>query len=280
MVGRKRTTGVAPMTKVLIPAPLVVVCTDADRREDALRLAGRLCVPSVDAVEPLQNGYALVFQNHRLELHSAGNERSRPLFVDFVDGATGFRRLTGQSRKQPLARAVGVKGTPPSVVDATAGLGRDAFLLACLGCAVTLLERSPVLHALLADGLKRAVGASAATDAVLTRMTLRLGDGRTYLTELPASERPDVVYLDPMYTPSRRSALSKKEVRLCRELVGDDLDAVELFKSAQRAATGRVVVKRHPSAEPLAPNPTICYKGRTVRYDAYLRAPISSGSGM
>jgi 16S rRNA (guanine1516-N2)-methyltransferase len=42
------------------------------------------------------------------------------------------------------------------VIDGTAGLGKDAFVLAGLGCKVTLVERHPVVVALLADGLARA----------------------------------------------------------------------------------------------------------------------------
>jgi 16S rRNA (guanine1516-N2)-methyltransferase len=261
-------------------AKVVVVAGETAFREDAIRLAERLGLPIADTVEPPRGGYSLVFARHRLELHSSTVGRSRPLFVDFVGGTTGYRRVSGQSRKQPLARAVGVKGSPPTVVDATAGIGRDAFLLAGLGCNVTMLERSPVLHALLSDALKRAAGASTAIDDILSRMTLHRADARRFLQELPARQRPEVVYLDPMYAPSKRSALSGREVRLCRELVGGDLDAAELFDVARQVATGRVVVKRHRSADPLAPNPTVRFEGRTVRYDAYLRKPISSGSGI
>lgn len=261
-------------------AQVVIVVENPARGAEAARLAEALQLAIVSGSSSPRDVFALTFVASRLELRSPCVDRSRPLYVDFVDGATGFRRMSGQSRKQPLARAIGVQAPPPTVVDATAGLGRDAFLLACLGCSVTMLERSPVLHALLADGLKRAAGATSSIDAVLARMTLHFADARTFLTELPVAQRPDVVYLDPMYTPAKRTAISKKGVRLCRELVGDDVDAGELFGVSRRVATGRVVVKRHPSAAPLAPDPTVRYEGRTVRYDAYLRVPIKSGSGM
>lgn len=225
-------------------------------------------------------GHRLSRTPQHLELQSLNGTRSRPLCVDFVGGPTGFRRMTGQSRQQPIARAVGIKGEAPYVIDATAGLGRDAFLLACLGCRVAMIERSRVLGALLADGLTRAAGQSAALDRIIGRLTLTIGDSRDILAALSRAERPEVVYLDPMYAPSKRTALSKKELRICRELVGDDADAVELLETARAVATQRVVVKRHPDAPPLAPDPTVSYKGRTVRYDAYLGAPSSSGSGI
>ena len=77
--------------------------------------------------------------------------------MDFVEGAVAHRRKFGGGRGQSIAKAVGLKsGAMPTVVDATAGLGRDAFVLASLGCKVTLIERSPVVAALLQDGLARA----------------------------------------------------------------------------------------------------------------------------
>ena len=57
-----------------------------------------------------------------------------------------------------LAKAVGLKkGACPDVIDCTAGLGRDAFVLASLGCRVVMLERVTVVHALLNDGLAQAL---------------------------------------------------------------------------------------------------------------------------
>lgn len=269
------------MTSPHISKSRIVVWSDtADRHEEAKRLAVSLGVPLCPDTKLRTGVGALVWTRSRLEYRAASDENWNPLFVDFVDGPTGFRRLSGQSRKQPLARAVGAKGVSPSVIDATAGLGRDAFLLACLGCRVTLIERSPLLHALLADGLRRAVGVTKSLDEVVSRMSLTFADSRTHLKAMDDQGRPDVVYLDPMYESSDRSAASKKEVRICRELVGDDEDASELFKVARSAAKTRVVVKRHPTAAPLAPDPTIQYEGRTVRYDAYLRAPANSGSGI
>jgi hypothetical protein len=52
------------------------------------------------------------------------------------------RRKFGGGRGEAVAKAVGIKGDYlPDVVDATAGLGRDAFVLASVGCRVRMLER-------------------------------------------------------------------------------------------------------------------------------------------
>ena len=69
------------------------------------------------------------------------------VFVDFVAGAMAHRRKFGGGRGEAIAKAVGIKGAElPSVIDATAGLGRDAFVLASIGCQVRLVERHPVVY--------------------------------------------------------------------------------------------------------------------------------------
>ena len=100
-----------------------------------------------------------------------------PLTIDFTTGAVAHRRQFGGGRGQALPRAIGMRGgNTPHVVDATAGLGRDAFLLASLGAKVTLIERSAQMHALLADALLRAADSDVAE--IISRMTLLHGDAK------------------------------------------------------------------------------------------------------
>ena len=86
------------------------------------------------------------------------------------------RRRSGHN--ELLGRAVGVKaGESPRVVDATAGLGRDAYVLGDLGCEVTLVERSPVLALLLAHALERArISSVESVRAAAASMCLRQAD--------------------------------------------------------------------------------------------------------
>jgi len=212
----------------------------------------------------------LVVGAHRLELWETGRGGTGPIFVDLVGGAVGYRRRSSRDRRQPLALAVALRDGPCTVVDATAGLARDAFLLAGLGCTVIAVERSEVLGALIRDGLQRGQAqGDAALQTVLNRMKLVVAEAREVLAGMTGSAAPDVVYLDPMYPPRRKSALAKKEMRICRRLVGDDPDAGELLEAARLAARKRVVVKRHHRAPPLAPRPVMQHIGKEVRYDVY-----------
>jgi 16S rRNA (guanine1516-N2)-methyltransferase len=191
---------------------------------------------------------------------------------DFVDGAVGYRFRAGASRRHALARAAGFgKGVIPTIVDATAGLGRDAFLLATSGAQVTLLERSPEVHDLLRDALARAAAESFELAAVVARMTLMRGDARDLLPGL----RADTVIVDPMHPPRTNSAIVKQEMRLLRELVGTDPDALELMQVALAADCKRVVLKWPLRAQPLVGlrKPSHSITGKTVRYDVFMIGP-------
>jgi 16S rRNA (guanine1516-N2)-methyltransferase len=117
-------------------------------------------------------------------------------------------------------------------------------------------------------------------NAVLERIALWQGDSRDVLRAMPPTDAPEVVYVDPMYIPQGKAALVKKEMRICRMLVGDDLDAGELFDAARAVAQQRVVVKRHRQAPPLAPGVSVSLRGHVVRYDVYVtKGPSISTMG-
>ncbi|WP_136066244.1 class I SAM-dependent methyltransferase [Modicisalibacter radicis] len=203
----------------------------------------------------------------------------KPLSADFVAGKADHRRRFGGGRGQLVAKACGLaKGVTPSVVDATAGLGRDAFVLAGLGAEVLMLERVPAIAALLEDALARA-GRDIEVAEIAARMRLcciDAGDSRALLAA--ASEAriaPQVIHLDPMFPHRDKSALVKKEMRLFRELAGDDDDAPRLLEAALDVATHRVAVKRPRKAPPIAgPRPAHTLEARTSRYDLYVHRSL------
>ena len=213
--------------------------------------------------------YALQFGLDGLQLVLLGPEAPGPVRVDFVAGAVAHRRQFGGGSGQMIAKAVGVQpGIRPAVLDATAGLGRDAFVLASLGCDVTLIERHPLIAALLEDGLLRARG-DVAVAPIVARMRLLTGNA-IELMRAWGGEAPQVIYLDPMFPHRDKSALVKKEMRLFRPLVGDDDDASALLEAALALASHRVVVKR-PRKAPVIGGvvPGYALEGNSSRFDIY-----------
>jgi 16S rRNA (guanine1516-N2)-methyltransferase len=161
------------------------------------------------------------------------------------------------------------------VLDATAGLGRDGFVLASLGCAVTLIERQPLIAALLEDGLARARG-DREVGPIVAQMQLLTGNA-IELMDAWEGEPPQVIYLDPMFPHRDKSALVKKEMRLFRPFVGDDLDAPALLAAALALASHRVVVKRPRKAPIIAgATPGYALEGKSSRYDIYPKKKLQA----
>ncbi len=197
----------------------------------------------------------------------------KPFRLDFTQGPVA-RRVHATGRRDPLARAIGLRPgrRRPRVLDATAGLGRDALILAGLGADVELRERHPVLWALLEDALVRARSADSPVAEATTRTRL-LPWGDTRIETWPQEAHdgaPRIIYLDPMHTPRGGAALVKKEMRIVRDLVGDDLDQAELLAWALAQPVHRVVVKRaagNPAISAYPPDQAI--PAGTVRFDIY-----------
>jgi len=250
-------------------------CAEPARRDTALRLAKQYELTQV--MRRPTSGYWLELGPERLELVTTGTHGA--VFAEFVEGAARHRRQQGGGRGQPVARAIGLKGGAPlpHVVDATAGLGRDAFVFATLGCRVTLLERSPVAAALLDDALDRALS-DQDTMEIAARMTLVHADAIRWLQQ-QSEERPDVVYVDPMFPDTGKSAAAKKDMQAFQHVIGDDQDSQTLLEAALGMATGRVVVKR-PRLGALIQGiaPTAQMEGKSTRFDIYsIKALRASG---
>ena len=219
----------------------------------------------------IDSGLALVQQVSHLELRQLDEPKVGGVIVDFTSDALTFRRLHGGGKKEAIARAIGLKGIDSlRVLDATAGLGRDAFVLASLGCVVDMIERSPVVAALLHDGLRRAASDGELSVWLPANMRLFHGVATDLLADWPHT-KPDVVYLDPMFPHRKKNAAVKKEMRLFQQLLGPDEDADLLLEPALALAKKRVVVKRPSGAPFLAgKKPQIEMLGKANRFDVYL----------
>jgi len=250
--------------------PAWAIAVDAPEREEYGRaLADRSGQPLV-ATDSAAFPFLLVVTPDHLELRRTGPNAPGPLHVDFTSGAMR-RRLQTLGKRSPLGKALGFSRTPPGkVVDATAGLGQDGFVIAALGRPITLVERCLPFFLLLEDALARAASHPDLA-AIVQRIELIHADARHWLAAQPTTERPDVVYLDPMYPPRTKSALSGKPMQLAQQLAGRDDDADELLEAALICARQRVAVKRPGRAPALANRqPDFAITGRKTRYDVYL----------
>lgn len=218
-----------------------------------------------------------------LALQPLNMGRVKPLRVDFQAGAAAHRRQFGGGRKQDIARACGLhQKNDLQILDATAGLGRDSFVLAGLGAAVHMVERDPVLWALLEDGLLRArTSDDPDLMAVMARLRLSAGDARKLHDA--ALGAPDVIYLDPMFPPRDKSAKVKADMQALHALLtpaeapGEPVPEADLLNWALARAVKRVVVKRPRLAATLGGStPDHQLSGKANRFDVYTLRRLAS----
>ena len=213
----------------------------------------------------------LLFHDDLIELFDT--RLNTAISVDFLRGTLAHRQQFGGGRGQAISKAMGLRsGITPSILDTTAGLAGDAFVLATLGCPVTMIERSPIIYSLIENAIERA-SLNENFQTILKQGFHAINqDANNYITEQRASDkgRPDVIYIDPMYPDRKKSALVKKDMQILQRLHGADDNSAELLDNALQYARKRVVVKRPAQAEPLSKKkPNTCIKSKKTRYDIY-----------
>ena len=214
--------------------------------------------------------FVLEADQGRWQIRSLKDKSFGTVHVDFASGKVAHRRIFGSPRNEAITRAIGFKKDAiPNILDLTAGLGQDAFILASVGCRVHMIERCNIIAALLYDGLKRAEKDNEIGQWVRKRLSLSFEDSLNGLKELPFE--PDVAYIDAMFPEKKKSALVRKEVQLLQKIVGQDSDQDGLLEVGRDIAKRRIVVKRPNSAEYLNnEKPNISIKSRNYRFDIYL----------
>ncbi len=221
----------------------------------------------------------LAFHNNRLQLLQRTSNLA-PLELDFIGGPMGYRRTHTSKKKELLVRALGLnkEKAPMFILDGTAGLGRDALMLAFFGAHVHMLERNPALSLLLVDALFRALLHEGTRTFVEKNLRLEHGDAREALSRFSDQSKnasklgktPDAIYLDPMYPKRPKQAAVKKQMQNLQTLLGHGFDAGELLEQALASQVRRVVIKRPNYAAPLTERkPDQVFQSKKNRFDVY-----------
>ena len=262
-------------------AGLAVCASTPDQAEQALALATRLDLPLLSAataaVDCTSFSALMMVTDQGPLLQQTGRNAPGPVQIDFGGKAMRHRRRGGHN--ELLGKAVGIgRKSGLHVIDATAGLGRDAFVLADLGCQVVLCEREPILVAMLQSALERAASSA---DAWLCEVTarMRLQPGDVLQQPVASLHGADIVYLDPMFPRRDKAAAVKKEMALFQRILPatcDLVDGAALFDWAASLEPARIVIKRPRKAATLTDRPpSHALSGKAVRYDVYVLKAIA-----
>lgn len=189
--------------------------------------------------------------------------------IDFLSEKMRYRCQHASLRSELVARAMGARPEDrPSIVDATAGLGQDSFILAYLGFEITLIEKSPIIHEILDKALQNA---SKKLPNIINRMHLVHNDAILWLKSLDHTNYPQIIYLDPMFPERKKSASVNKSMSSMHKIIENDDNCQELLGIALKTATQRVVIKRPRSAPKIIEHEVnFSLNGRTCRFDIYL----------
>jgi len=210
--------------------------------------------------------FYLFIDENGLALQATIKPAPGPLRVEFTKL---HKRIADALLHQNLLKACGVrKANRPSVLDATAGLGTDSFLLTAAGCCVQALEVNPIVYALLSDGFERYKQLGKQEQELISRLKIR---NENFLDINASREKVEVVYLDPMFPPKSKTAQVKKGMAYVQNLIGSDCQGEKMFEIAKKYAQERVVVKRAKSSPNITENQSdITFKGSSSRFDVYL----------
>ena len=177
-----------------------------------------------------------------------------------------LHRITrGRLSHEMLVKMTKTKSEHPVAVDATAGMGEDALLLAAAGYEVILFEQDAVIAALLRDAMNRAKNHPGLSKAI-GRMKLIEGDSIELMHDMVRS--PEVVYLDPMFPERRKSGLINKKLQLLQKLEQPCAQEEELLNAALFVRPKKIIIKRPLKGAYLAGRkPGYTVKGKAIRYD-------------
>lgn len=239
--------------------PIVINIGKGGDKDLAGSLASKIDAP---ITESKGDGLTVLFDSKGVWLNGYG--------LSYQGDFTGMiHRVTeGRLQHEMLVRAAKTEEQGLKAVDATAGMGEDAFLIAAYGYNVTLIEQNPVIAVLLKDAIRRAKKHPILKETA-SRMQVVQGDSTKILAEI--IDKIDLIYLDPMFPARQKTGLINKKLQLIQKLEPPCSTENELFDAAINTGASRIIVKRPLKSPHLADrNPNYMLNGKAIRYDCYV----------
>ena len=200
--------------------------------------------------------YRIKLYNNMLSVYNQLDKHH--VFVDFESKQLQFRSQSHLNAELIIKAVLGKKKQPINILDCTAGFGKDSYLMSLTGSQITAYESNPLMFALLKDGLNR---------SAIENITLHKKDALNFIKTSPC----EVIYIDPMYPATKKTAKNNKQMALLQSFVGHQSQMAEdLFIQARSSNAKKIVIKR-PVKAPYVNNtkPTSQIIGKAARFDVY-----------
>ena len=270
------------------------ISSTANKQSSAIKLAHKLVASN--ALPDSSPFHLHVNEHSQLQLIHEQSQQKSTVLVDFSNKTLQHKVNNSFNTKSGLIRAVSVRNKPrheTTVIDATAGLGNDAYVISTFGFPMIWIERNPIIYSLLRDGFERITTSTVLSPPTDVHHQQRLFNCQSVREVLNieaceyvpnvASQKVDVIYLDPMFTSESvaKKSTPKKGMQALRSLYHQsqflsiseqiawerkELD--QLIEWARSFASSKVILKR-PKTAPKHPLVTHSYsESDNIRFDA------------
>jgi 16S rRNA (guanine1516-N2)-methyltransferase len=240
-----------------------LVCPSANLQGLAEELASNLRINAIISNQPTDQPYLYLSEAGLSFFHPEARSKNK-FQIDFNSGSTGWR-VKRANHEKLIKKALGKSDRPLNILDCTAGMLQDTLLFLSLGHNVTALEQSKILFYLLQDALKRSDDQS-----IFEKLDLIHTDACSYAAQ---AKNFDVVYFDPMYPSTKKSALSSGQLEYVEKVLEVESvsnNAAKEFEVLQSIPKKKLIVKRPIKAEPFSQELNYQVFGKTTRFDVYL----------
>jgi 16S rRNA (guanine1516-N2)-methyltransferase len=210
----------------------------------------------LDPVLSSNNDYRIELFERKLSVYHTKDKHH--VFVDFDSKQLQFRSQAHLNAELVIKAVLGKKKQATSIMDCTAGFGKDAYLMSLTGSQITAYESNPLMCALLKDGLNR---------AHIDSIRVHKKDALAHIKKTDC----EVIYIDPMYPASKKSAKNNKQMTFLQSFIGHQTQMAEdLFEQAKLSNAKKIIIKRPVKAAFVNDSkPTSQIIGKAARFDIY-----------
>ena len=212
--------------------------------------------------------YKLDKGQKRWQLHLPQHPEFKPFALDFTSGSYLNIHKKGLGKKDPLAKAIGIKSGTTKVLDLTAGWLKDTWMLLHLGCKVKACEMNSLVFSILQNAIE--LDKSYANyEELFSNLELVNLDSLEVLQSENISEW-DCLFIDPMFPQRSKKALAGKEMQILQELVAEKDSGELILTEALQMRAKRVVVKRPLKGPELLSGVSFKVESKASRFDVYI----------